>query len=685
MSKFKILLLFFYLLASSSSAQQLNKNKPAVKKIAVKKLTADWQLRITPSKDSISSRSAYVEVFPHSRDLDFAHFAVVSPQGKRVKAKLLWTAPGEAAKILFDSSGNAKYFSILFGTNIPAQKKKWEPRAGLIMETRKRAKGNAANWKKAKDIIDNSLLLEGRSPVDRIFHGINPHGPSQDIVVHYKGFLKIKKSGKYKFAIAADDAVFLFIDGARIVDWPGLHGPWGGVRGRFSNSIRLKSGIHTLEYFNVQDQYGLNMICAWQPPWRKHLEIIPSKAFVPLEKFVLDKIKFKGKTVSAYFKWERKSHLLVKSKILVNMKFSAINLPKGSECKWFFDDLSTATGASVTHLFLSPGLRKVKMEVRKKGIKLGSVENIVKVAPRWSQREEFPPSVQKSIMKKIRNMDLSKIPPKDLSNLVDFLTIIEKRSLLASIGKVCLKREKEFAGNPQMFYKLAHCFIHYSIRKYNLAEQAYLAAIKFSANNPKLKAQAKLYLGALNIHNFGKCKKGIALIKEINDNNLASFEKRKKSIWLADGYMTMGEIESVDKIYSKLPDVVDKNKKSITILNEARVFNALNYLKNGAADEAEKMVWQVEWEFPYEAMKSHTGLVMTKIFIQRKEYNYALWRCMRMMRAAQNSRQMSDIMLTLIEVYHLTGKQKEAEELTGKLLKEYPYSEAAAILKEKIY
>ena len=237
--------------------------------------------------------------------------------------------------------------------------------------------------------------------------------------------------------------------------------------------------------------------------------------------------------------------------------------------------------------------------------------------------------------------------------------------------------------NPQLFYKLTQCYIHYSIRQYDLADQAYRATLEYAAGNPQLNAKAKLYLGALMIHNYGKCDEGIKLLMGIDENQLASFEKRKRLIWLADAYMTKGDMETVEKMYSKLPEVVDKNKKSNTVLNEARVINALDYLRRGAYDDAEKMVWHVEWEYPHEAMKSHTGLVMTKIFIKRKEYNYALWRCMRMMNAAQNSRQMSDIMLTLIEIYDHTGKKKEAGELSAKLLKEYPYSEAAAILKEK--
>jgi Fe-S cluster biosynthesis and repair protein YggX len=648
-----------------------------------KKIQADWQVVIIPSPKSIAGRVGYVEVFPHGNDLNSANFAVMTPKGKRISAKLLWKAPGESMKILFNATSNAKSYSILFGKKISPMKPKWEARAGLILETRKRATGNANNWKEAQKVIAKSTTVEGRSMVNKIFHGINPHGKSFNLIAYYKGYLKIKKSGKYKFAIAADDAVFLFIDGKKITDWPGWHSPWAGVRGKFAGKIPLKKGIHKIEYYNIQNEYGMKMVCGWQPPGKKYLEVIPPESFVPFRNYTVDKLKFKNKGVPAWFKWERKSHLMVNGKSLISMNFKVINPLKSSKCKWYFDDSTTASGTQVSHLFFSPGLRKIKLEIKNKhGKLLGAVENFVKVAPRWTQREEWPKSIYKDYRKKIKTIDLSKLPVCDISNLVDILGIIDNRKLLAKVGKVCLNRKKEFADNPKLFYKLSQCYIHYSIREYDLAEQTYKATLEFAGKDEKLVAKTKLYYAALKIHNYGKCDDGIKFLKEVDEKHLSSFEKRKKQIWLADGYMTKGDMDTVEKIYSELPDVVDKKKSSNTIKNEARVLNALDFLRRGAYDDAEKMVWQVEWEYPYEAMNSHTGLVMTKVFIKRKEYNYALWRCMRMMNAAKNSRQMSNIMLTLIEIYHLTGNKKEAVELSDKLLKEFPYSEAAAILKE---
>ena len=446
MNKTGILIFSCLLLCFCCFAQKKTKSKPRKPKTRITTLKADWQVIILPVKeDAKKSSAAYVEVFPYGNNLDVAKFAVTDSKGKRVNAKMLWSAPGEPMKILFDNSSRAKSYKVLFGTKISPLKNNWTPKAGLILETKKRAEGNANNWKEAKLVIDHSKPVEGRSPVSKIFHGINPHGLSKDLVVHFKGYLNIKKSGDYKFAIAADDAVFLFIDGRKITDWPGWHGPWDGVRGKFSGNIKLKKGIHRLDYYNVQNSYGLNLVCGWKPPWRKHLEIIPPDAFVALKKFQVNRLQYKGKDVAAYFNWSSKTHLMVNEKAVVNMGFAVKNQVKGLEYLWSFDDSSISPGPKAIHLFLSPGLRKVKLQVLKKGRKIGEIENLVRVAPRWLQREEWPKHIEKSFRKQLKQMDYSKLPPGDLSNLVDILEIIEKRDLLAAIGKVILRRKKEFA------------------------------------------------------------------------------------------------------------------------------------------------------------------------------------------------------------------------------------------------
>ena len=172
-------------------------------------------------------------------------------------------------------------------------------------------------------------------------------------------------------------------------------------------------------------------------------------------------------------------------------------------------------------------------------------------------------------------------------------------------------------------------------------------------------------------------------MNEVDVKLLTLRDRRRRLICLADAYMTKGDFSLADEIYAELPTAVDQNNKKNAILKEARILNALEYLKNGSYDDAEKLVRQVEWDYPEEAVKSHTGLILTEVFIKRKEYSYALFRCMRMMNAARDSIRMPEIMLTLIEIYNLTGHQKEAAALSVKLSRDYPYSRAAAVLKGK--
>ncbi|MBN1864939.1 MAG: hypothetical protein JW808_08565 [Victivallales bacterium] len=645
----------------------------------------DWEYIIVPSKDSPKSAVGYVEIFPQTHPAELAKFAVLDGNGVEVACKKLWESPGEPVKILFDNSSASRKYRVVASTRIPEKNTLWEPKAGLVMETRKRAQGSLDNWDNARKTMAASSPVEGRSLVNHIFHGINPHGPSSDIVVHYKGYLDIKEPGEYEFAVAADDAVFLLINGAKVAEWPGTHGPWEGVRGKFSGKTRLSKGIHRLEYYNIQVGEGLCMACGWHPPGKKHIELLPPEAFVPAARFENTQVLSKGRPLPAFLTWRPRSHLTAAGIFAVDMQFNALTSDTNDNVKWFFDDTSTATGKSADNLFLSTGIREVRMELTRPGNdKTFTLTNKVNVHPNWSQREEWPKNSEKHLENAAKSKDIAAMPIGDALNLAAILDDIERRDLLANVAETCLKRKSDFKAHPEFFFMLSQCLIHHSVRRYQAAEEAYRCAIEFSrGSNPEIEARAQLYLAALLIHNFGKFDQGIELIAEIDQTKLPPFDKRKLMIWKADAYMTTGDMPKVEEIYRELPKVVDVTDQLTSVRNEARVFNAQEFLRRGELEEAEKAVWHIEWEFPYEAMKSHTGMLMTKIFIARKEYNYALWRCIRMMNAAQNSRQMSDIMLALVEIYELTGAEKEAQSLADKLLKEYPYSEAAAILKHR--
>ena len=73
-------------------------------------------------------------------------------------------------------------------------------------------------------------------------------GRSHDFSVKFEGYLAIATDEEFEIRIVASDSVYVSVDGSRIIDIVGSHGP-----ASWSASINMTSGYHTLEigYQNI--------------------------------------------------------------------------------------------------------------------------------------------------------------------------------------------------------------------------------------------------------------------------------------------------------------------------------------------------------------------------------------------------------------------------------------------------
>jgi TolA-binding protein len=76
-------------------------------------------------------------------------------------------------------------------------------------------------------------------------------------------------------------------------------------------------------------------------------------------------------------------------------------------------------------------------------------------------------------------------------------------------------------------------------------------------------------------------------------------------------------------------------------------------------------------------------LTLVKVFIGRKEYPRALMRCQRLLAVTKNDNFQAQALLDLVEVQRAMGLKQLADATLAKLLSEHPYSEAAALAKDR--
>jgi len=231
--------------------------------------------------------------------LDLARFVplVYTASGKRVGCRALWAKLGDPMVLQFDcSSGETQYYVYLVerSKNPPAMA--WQPKAGVVMESRLVTKydpsvATLAGFRKLWAESDEVL---GRNEVFSIYGFWFPFRPTIGPVLRYKtnpgkhdlnkvsgrkhlalttftGTFHVPYTGQYEFLYSAEEAAFFLIDGKLVSQmnynegrelWDGGQGRrgvrvsdrWINVNAHRNNvgykhcSVDLTKGAHQLEF-----------------------------------------------------------------------------------------------------------------------------------------------------------------------------------------------------------------------------------------------------------------------------------------------------------------------------------------------------------------------------------------------------------------------------------------------------
>lgn len=82
-------------------------------------------------------------------------------------------------------------------------------------------------------------------------------------------------------------------------------------------------------------------------------------------------------------------------------------------------------------------------------------------------------------------------------------------------------------------------------------------------------------------------------------------------------------------------------------------------------------------------MSLDTGLLALKLALGRKEFQRAFTEGHTLLALAGGDPRQSEVLYTMVETGLALGKKEEAQKALGRLLKDFPYSEAAAKAKDK--
>lgn len=612
------------------------------------------------------------------------HFAVFGASGTPVGSQVLWAERGQPVQLLFDTSrGETNYFLYAGPTPLlgaPA----WRPDAGVVLETRRFTRGPMDNWAQFQELW-KTATPQGRSIQPNIYLGINPHGPVENVLTCFRGTIKVDADGEYDFATISDDASFLFVDGALVAQWPGWHDAHGGRRGQHHGTIKLRAGPHSLDYYHGIDNGEMCAEAAWRNRNDQPFQIITPETFGRIAAF--ETVTFELPPINpglAYFEARPLEHSSANRLSLVTMQFNTFALATNQTARWTFDDGTTGRGHSITHLFPRPGIRTVKLDILTADRIVATVTDAVNASPRWLQREEFSDEIFNRQRNDLMTRDFTKTPLDDLLYALRFADIIHQRDLLTRLGAACWPRAAEITGaNADIFLKLAFHYQTPPLTEYAQAEKSFRAVLARNPPDTGLKTTAQLRLAELLLRHFDQPAELRDLLSAIPAGTLDADQRRLLTLLRGDAARNTGDIETARRAYHTVADTVREKNPQTQVRINAQLETVRAFFRRGDTDDAGNLLAEIEWNSPLERLSVETGFIWLRLLMARKEFAPALARCRALLALAEIDNDRADTLGQLIEIQLALADRAAAGEAFAKLVKEFPYTEAAARAKDK--
>jgi len=649
-------------------------------------------------------------------------FNVSAADGKPVHSQIVWSAAGQPGLVRFDTSGGAASYYVNFDTNAASPAGSWTPKGGVLLETRGCKEQPVKTLEEVSRLVAASEV-QGRSLVPGIFQGMNPHGPSSDYVALFGGWFNARQEGVYEFATISSGASYLQIDGRLTAEWLGRHDPHGGRRGEHSGRASLKPGPHRIDYIQAHFDGGPAAVAAWRTPGQERFEVMPPSAFLPLARFRAASFEVPPSSPGqVYFEWSGLEHCLLADSFMVKVRFRAVEGGKRRNYKWRFDDGDEAAGADIQHIFPQGGMRQITVAAYEGQACVATNSLRVRVRPNWLQREDWRQGLFEEARRSFLRRDLSRMPARDLGEVLDLAEREEDRELITCAGQTFLKRQEEFnsAAYGPTFYRLGLIFQHQGDQGNRLAEQALRLALSPGRNSPAMAERAKLRIADLLIHCDGNVDEGEKLLGALSSGGLPADERRLAKLLQGDTLLARGKVEEAKKLYaaignaSKAPaagpgvghaavsdterrlqpaaQTLDMERRlqpagqtpGASGIGRAAILESAGIsLQRGDYEEAEHTLDLLVYEFPLERMSLDMGLLRANLGLKRKEFGRAFELCQALSSVAGADPQKASLLRVMVESGLALGKNAEVQRALRELLETFPYSEAAAKAKEQ--
>ncbi|MFP4054853.1 MAG: PA14 domain-containing protein, partial [Phycisphaerae bacterium] len=613
---------------------------------------------------------------------DGSDVRVATGDGREVSSRVLMTGPGDKLRVAFAIRPGIKQYYVYFGhDDPPARDEELEIKRGVLMESWEYPGGQANNLKQARAVLKKADKLIGRDIRDRIFIGHNPFGPQAAVVSRFTGWLLCPVDGEYTFSCSSSNASFLLIDGVLLIDNGRWHAPQRDIRKR--DRVKLKAGLHKLEFLHVNPWGNPVAVVAWKPPNHRRVTYIPPGAYAPFRQATPGMMEKYGQSIAVDFLPVHAGETFMQNRYYQRYVFQGFGkgrAVRASKLKWDFGDGQTAEGEQVQHVYLSPGLHKVTCTAKTFGREVKRTHKVFVSRP-WDRVTENKLDGVKEYAGFVARYDFAKLPARANAEAMLLLDRGGQTAAMLAAGAALLQREK-IPGGAAKLAMPAYVEAMSAAGKELQAAEDLLTAAKASSTPD---AAARFMVGAGRILlNRGKITDALNVFESAVRKYAPLTTDpavREARIGIGDVWRAGGHRDKAAAAYDKAgPQPRDRNKKPAVEKGDfARHVEA--YLLKRKYDDAETYLRRWELAYPMDKLGGYWSRMAVELYLRQKRYAEAVLEAEVLVRVNPGSNYAARLLLYAHDAYRMLEKPKLARGALQRIVKEYaesPLSEEAA-------
>lgn len=546
---------------------------------------------------------------------DASDIAVQSAGGKLLPVLVLAHDPTGDTIIQFKRNGSDPWYWV-YGVSPKAPPlAKVDPKTdpafkeGLTLELRDWEGDDLGGWAKVRAGLEKSTNIIGNAIVGEVMQNCNPARPdvANKFAASYRGYFNVKKEGTHTFFVNGDDATFLFIDGFKVFERPGINRLVSGAikvkeLEKIAGKVDLKPGVHAFEVHQAvstnPDARGA-CVLAWTTPDTPKFALLPQTAIAhPLYARAAAAERPDG-APAGLFAHGIDDTLESSGLKLFLVKFEA-DVADSAKVQWDFGDGTTGTGRSHTHVYFKEGDYLVTMNA---GGGLPPFKRKLRV---WPEPGDSSPLSLAHAIEALESMEWQKLDVGRIREVFTFLQICQQANRWPLLDRVTqhLLAQKDLDREIRTQLVLA--------RMDSLTQQGKAAAaLKFAeesaadfAKTPVLQVRLQLGIAAIHQYHYKDATAASKIYKNILEEHkrVEHPNLRLAAIRWGDLFAEAGDLARASETY-RVAATLGGEKFAGSSATEATTRGALmriaeQKLKAGDIQATRHLLERIELEFP---------------------------------------------------------------------------------------